>query len=346
MRRKFPDFCVTETTPPSRRICLTPTRNESWIIKPFLSAAKLWSDDIIVVDQNSTDGTLEELQKTSRVHVITNPCADYNEVYRQRILIEAARRLSGKRILIALDADEALSANSISSADWKKISEAAPGTVLRFKWVNLLPGFRRAWIPPQRIACGFVDDGSEHSGTQIHNQRVPRPAQAPVIDLDDIVVLHFQYVVWERMLSKHRWYQAWEHINNPDKKPLEIFRKYHHMHGSWDDTEITDVRTEWLEAYGHAGIDFTTLRCEEITWWDQEIVAMLLKHTPTHFSRIALWDKNWNSIAAKLKIDGAGITDPRGFADRAIHRLLAATQRRRTNVGVRLFERFLRSIGW
>ena len=49
---------------------------------------------------------------------------------------------------------------------------------------------------------------------------------APVLDINDFVVLHFQFILWERMVSKHRWYQAWEHQKNPNKGALEIFRGF------------------------------------------------------------------------------------------------------------------------
>src|SRR5438132_1512267 len=83
-------------------------------------------------------------------------------------------------------------------------------------WIlgKILPGFRQAWIPSTPTAFGLVDDGADHSGARIHNPRLPWRQDCPVLDLEDIVVLHFQYVVWERMASKQRWYQAWEHTRH------------------------------------------------------------------------------------------------------------------------------------
>lgn len=54
---------------------------------------------------------------------------------------------------MALDADEALSANVLDSAEWRAALAAEPGTVLRLRWANLLPGCRRAWIPPEPAPC-------------------------------------------------------------------------------------------------------------------------------------------------------------------------------------------------
>jgi hypothetical protein len=330
----------------SHRICLTPTRNEAWIIKPFLAVAKTWTTDVLVADQGSSDGTLETLRTTPGVRVLINDSAEYNESHRQQLLLSAARELPGKRLLLALDADEALSANWRESSEWERICNAAPGTVLRFPWVNVLPGFQRGWIPPSLIACGFVDDGTEHSGGRIHNRRVPFPAGAPVIDLKEIVVLHFQFVAWDRMVSKHRWYQAWERIHHPERGPLELFRQYNHMHGSWDRSEMYTLRPEWLEGFARDGVDFKSLRAEPVTWWDKEIVQMLREHGPERFRKLAIWDKDWNAVAADMKVNGISLDDPRSLTEKIAHHLLAATQKHRANWGVRGLEWLLRSRQW
>ena len=168
-----------------------------------------------------------------------------------------------------------------------------------------------------------------------------------MIDLDEIVVLHFQYVAWERMISKHRWYQAWEHLKHQQKGPLEIFREYNHMYGSWDKSEIHPLQPEWLEGYDRAGIDFRSLQSEPVTWWDREIVDMLREHGPEHFRRIAIWDKDWNAIA---RSDG---NEWRGFIRSAVRLgedrsspAQGVTQSRRSNLAVRGFERLLRMTGW
>jgi Glycosyl transferase family 2 len=88
-------------------ICLTPVRNESWIIKPFLAASKMWADHVIVAE-GCSDGTLELLQSTRDVETIINAAKTYDE-RPQRLLVDKAREIPGKRILIVLDADEILS---------------------------------------------------------------------------------------------------------------------------------------------------------------------------------------------------------------------------------------------
>jgi len=327
-------------------ISLTPTKNEHWIIEKFIAATKLWAHRVIIADQGSTDGTLNVIQTTRGVEAVINDSPIFDEVHRQRLLINQARSVPGRRVMIALDADEVLSANSMDSDEWRKIYDARPGTVLRFRWVNILPGFKRAWIPDQRKRCGFIDDGSPHSGKRIHNQRIPGGTDAPVLDLHEIVLLHFQYVSWERMRRKHRWYQAWEQLNNLKDQPLQIFRQYNHMNGSWKDHEMFDVQPQWFDGFERAGIDFRSLACEPITWWDRELVELLRAHGPEYFRRLAIWDEDWNRMAAQLGVADRSLADPRSVFERCIHRALKLSQNHRGNLGVRAFEKFLRSMGW
>ena len=326
------------------RLCLTPTRNERWIIAPFLAAARRWATRVIIADHGSTDGTREFLESAHGVEVLRNPSVHYDEAGRQRLLLGAARRVEGPRFLLGLDADEALSANSAGSADWARIAAAAPGTVVRLRWVNLLPGLREAWIPPGHTAFGFIDDGSPHEGRAIHSPRVPCPAGAPVLDLNEIVVLHFQYTAWERMRSKQRWYQAWELLNGG--RPLETYRRYHHMHGGWPREEIVPVDPAWLSGFADLGADFDRLQPESIPWWDRELVELLARHGPGRFRRLAIWDRDWNAVARELGDKSPALDDPRGALERSVHRLLALTQSRRDGWTARGLERALRLAGW
>jgi hypothetical protein len=329
-----------------RRICVTPVRNEGWIIDRFLAAAMTWATDVVVADQGSTDETQPTLRKTAGVHLVINDSPAYDENHRQRLLLDRARQIPGNRILIGLDADEALSANITSSDNWRRLDTAQPGTVVRFRWVNVLPGFTHAWIPSALVPFGFVDDGSPHNGRRIHSPRVPQPDGAPIVDIQDVVVLHFQFVAWDRMVSKHRWYQAWEHVTHRLKSALEIFREYHHMYGSWDESEIHPIDPKWFDEYKRRGIDFQALRSEPITWWDSEVLAMLEQHGPDQFRKIDIWDKDWNSVAEQLGRPKRDLSDPRSPFEKAAHRMLRATQKNRSHFTVRTLERILRTTGW
>lgn len=331
---------------PVQWVCTTPTKNESWIIGPFAAAAKTWANHVIVADQLSTDGTREQLRQTPGVDLVLNDSTTFDENHRQQLLLSRARMIEGQRVLIGLDADEAFSANARSTSDWQKIVSAKPGTILRFRWVNILPGFKHAWIPPGHTPFGFVDDGSTHTGKKIHSPRVPYPENAPILDLNEIVVLHFQYVLWDRMLSKQRWYQAWEHIKHREKGALDIFRQYNHMVTGWKKQEIHPIRPEWLSRYEQAGINFKALVSEPVTWWDREVLQMLSNSGTKEFRRISVWNKDWTALGRQLGLSENDLSDPRTAWEKLAHRLLAASQNHRSAFFVRSFEQLLRRTGW
>lgn len=332
--------------------CLTPTRNEQWIIRQFTLAAGLWADKIIIADQKSDDRTSEIARKHPLVEVIENDSNSYDELARQRMLISASRAskksFSDKQtVLFALDADEAISSNLATSEQWLRALESPPGTVLRFRWVNILPGFTKCWIPKEPIAFGFVDDGSEHNGSQIHSRRVPWPVGAKVLDIDDVVVLHFQYVSWNRMRSKQRWYQAWEHLNFPSKRPIQLFRQYNHMY-AWPKSEIQPLRSEWIDGFDKASVDFKALSSNGPTWWDMEVLGMIKRYGASKFRKIDIWDMNWELLNRQIDSseNSSSLRDPRNLLERWIHTLLRKTQVIQSTFYVRATQVALRSLGW
>ena len=72
-------------------ICLTPVKNEAWILHAFLKATSLWADYIIIADQMSTDGSREIALSYPKVILIDNDNQEFNEVERQKMLIDKAR---------------------------------------------------------------------------------------------------------------------------------------------------------------------------------------------------------------------------------------------------------------
>jgi Glycosyltransferases involved in cell wall biogenesis len=92
-------------------ICLTPVKNESWILERFLKCTSLWADHIIIADQNSDDGSEEIAKSFQKVIYVKNSASQFNEPERQKLLINEARKISGEKVLVALDADEALTGN-------------------------------------------------------------------------------------------------------------------------------------------------------------------------------------------------------------------------------------------
>lgn len=325
-------------------ICLTPVKNEAWILDRFLRCASLWADRIIVADQGSDDDSVAIARRFPKVTLIENNSPTYDEGARQRLLLEAARRIPGQRILIALDADEMLTANWSNSSEWSAMRAASPGTVIRFQWVNLRPDLETCWLGPRHMPLGLVDDNSEHVGGLIHSNRLPVAPKAPSFELGEIKVLHYQYTDWPRMESKQRWYQCWEQLRQP-RRPAQIYRQYHFMHAI-PATQVLPVRTEWFDDYRRQGIDLTSTCREGSDAWDRQVLQMIQEHGPATFRRINIWDVDWARHAIQAGMDRAAIRDPRSWLDRAVLRWLGKTQQRYTRPFNRLVQWLLRFVGW
>ena len=331
-------------------ICLTPVKNEAWILERFLQCTSTWADHIVVADQQSDDATPEIARRYEKVTLIDNPHPGYDEQARQQLLIDAARQLpltdpAGPRILVALDADEILTANWMTSPEWIRLRTAAPGTIITFQWANVGPNVSGAWVDADEKPFGFVDDGSPHEGSTIHSPRVPVPAGAPRLPMTEVRVLHYQYANWARMTSKQRWYQCWERLNHPEKRAITIYRQYNFMHA--DVRRAQPLRPKWLEGYEQLGIDMRSIPSEPHYHWDREVTEMLRTHGTERFRKLAIWDVDWTEMGHRIGYNVNGeLADPRSPFERTVHRWLRMTQPNMLNPLVRLIQKSLQVAGW
>ena len=319
-------------------ICLTPVKNEAWILDLFLRCASIWADRIIIADQGSDDGSAEIAHRFPKANIVRNAGASYDEWQRQRLLIDEARKIPGPRVLVALDADEVMSANLRDCPAWHKALAAPPGTVVQFPYVNVLPDRGLFWRVPDNRPLGYVDDGREHVGRDIHSPRVPVYRRCPTVTIESAVVMHYQYADWERMESKHRWYQCWERINHPERTGVSIYRQYHHMYSIGPD-DLSPLPGEWLAGYTASGIDTNSFVKEQPYRWDAAVVELIDKYGADHFSDIAIWDQDWTDVAHSIGyVDVSRFSDPRTRDQRALQDRLARTQAFASRPGVRLLD--------
>lgn len=307
-------------------VCLTPIKNEDWILDRFLSTASLWADHIIIADQYSTDKSVAICRRYSKVKLIRNRNRKFNEPERQKLLLDEARKIPGPKILLALDADEFLTPECIQPKIWQPIIHLSPGTVIWFDWLNVTPGFKKYWLAPRKMPFGFVDDGSIHQGNLIHSPRIPLTSTAKNYFPDSLKVLHFQYTDWQRMNSKHRWYQAYEETVNHQHDPVSLYRTYHHMYSSH---HLVTLPPHYLKKYHELGIDLAVSLQNNTYWWDQELKKILASHQPSTFAWLDIWQNEFKSM------------DPRKWYHMLLHLYLRYTQPFTYLLPINLFDRLL-----
>lgn len=321
-------------------ICLTPVKNEAWILDRFIQCVSLWADHIIIADQMSTDGSREIALKYPKVQLLHNPSTTFNEPIRQKLLLDAARQIPTKeqrKLFIALDADECLTGNFNESTEWQIIYNAPRGTIIRFDFLNIHSNKKQYWLGGNK-AWGFMDDDvSEHQGRLIHSFRIPLPSNTPTIYCKDIKVLHYQFTDWLRMTAKHRWYQCYEVINRPNMHAISIFRMYHHMYGL-QKSQFQSLKPEWFDFYEKNGIDMFSVNKEKTYYWDNQVETHFEQYGTKYFAMLNIWQNASNKFP-----------DPRSFMQKILHRYLLWSQyyyAQKFPVGtvVRYFDKFLKWI--
>jgi len=308
-------------------ICLTPVKNEAWILERFLKCASIWADHIIVADQGSDDGSREIAQRFPKVLLIENKAKEFNEPERQKLLIEAARRIPGQKLLIAIDADEFLTANFRESLEWELVLRAVPGTVIKFQWACVLPDRKSYYLFPAEFPLGFMDDGTDHNGRIIHSPRLPLPENTARICLNGIKVLHLSTIDWRRFTSKIRWYEAWEFLlQRWDKRLVQLYRLYHTSFYIPKD-KMVDLPSEWTDGYG-PDINILDVPTEPFYRWDREMIRLFREHGTKKFRKLAVWDVDWNAMYRLIYQSEPSdpINDPRSRFDRWVHSRLEKTQ--------------------
>lgn len=302
-----------------------------------------------MLDQLSDDGSAEIARRFPKVHLAHYPDLTYDDPIRRGMLVDLARALVPEpRILVALDADEFVASDSWQHPEMNEFLSAAPGTVGRMRWINVLPDEPRAWIPQERTDFMFVDDGSPFRGDPMHGPRLPGISSSTTMDLDGPKVVHLQYLDWERMRAKQRWYQAQERVQYPRKRPIQIYRQYHRMYVIAPH-ERHPLRHEWFAGAGFdSAVKFLAVERHDAYPADARVLDLLVSHGVERFRRLELWDGKWERRVRALRrsVPAVLITDPHSRTERWVFRWLARTQSQADRRRIRWVQRALRLCGW
>lgn len=325
----------------------TPVKNESSILDTFLTAAREWADHVIVLDHLSTDGSGEIARRHVGVQIIQHPHERFDEDVRRSTLVEAARALAPPRVIFAIDADELLTPTWSTSEAWRSLDTLDPGTIVEMRWVNLLPGGEKAWIPNEWFGFAYVDDGAPHTAGKIHSGRLPGNSKSPRFRIDDVLVLHLQFLNWPRMKSKQRWYQCWEVVNGFSKRPIQLYRQYHRMEAI-PDNEIFPVNDAWIGPRERTAMEQHSSAEQAPFRWDGEVVDWLIEHGPKRFRKLDIWDVDWEDLALRTgrTVSPDSLRDPRDPFIRFVHGWLRKTQIRAGDPWIRWMQRLLIPLGW
>lgn len=293
-------------------IVVTCVKDEAWMLDRFLATCSQFADHIIISDESTgLDNSLEIYKNYPKVILHHNSGKPVRGDIRRQFVFQEARKIScDKRIIIAIDSDEILSANMNESIEWKTVLDSDPGTLIYLQWVTLWKSNNFYRVDSPNLFGSYnrqiwIDDGSSEIPTigyqEMHMAYNPLQAKKNIY-LNEIVCLHYQCCNWPRMESKHRYYRAHEKANIKKLSDLAIHRIYGHFMSRKN--EIRKSPPEWFDGWIKKGIDMTSVQVESLNHFDLSVIDILNKNESNYLQFQDIWRVNWDSLFKQAKQEG------------------------------------------
>lgn len=270
-------------------IALLPFKNEAWVLPTYLSSVTKIADEIVALDDGSTDDGRSILEEAGAI-VFTHNFGKERVVQmsaRRTRLLEEGRRHGGTHF-IWLDADETFSADFLPSAR-ETIAALKEGEKLSLRWVHLWKKvtyylddpdspFGHAW--KDIIVCDSPTYSFENRF--LSEARTPGPHDKLVrLPEEQGVVLHFQFARWDAVQMKQVWYRCMELIEGSRNA-----RYINHTYSVTLDTPT--LRTLPLPAQWTNEILLPKITLGE-DWHEREIIAWFDAFGVLFFEPLQIW---------------------------------------------------------
>jgi hypothetical protein len=285
-------------------IVLTPVKNEAWIIERFLKVTEKFADAIIIADQFSTDETVAIALRCPKVHLIINDNPEYDEAYRQVLLIEKARDLyKGKKCLLALDADEVMTADSLDSAFWNNLHKIEPGTVIGFEKPDVISPIENCIRHESFFYLGYIDDGEPHQGKKIHSVRIPKKDSSPLLNIVDVKFMHYALTRKLEYRARQRQYSVIENIKNVSPFYRRLLSYSPRINDYMAKHNISMTPSCWFNGWEELGIDMRTIPSTEFNTYNLQVLEIFKKYGVEKFYMDDIWDIDWVEFSKKISDD-------------------------------------------
>jgi hypothetical protein len=278
-------------------VVLTPVKNEAWILERFLATTSYFADLIIIADQQSDDGSVEIAKSFPKVHLISNQQVEYDEASRQKLLIGEARKIvDGPKLLLALDADEIATGDSVGSLGWQTIFKQKAGTVIHFEKPDLLFPLEHCHRKSDFFPLGYVDDGAEHTGRKIHSPRVPIKLTSPRLMVNEIKFMHYALTREREYWARQRYYSILENVNKTSNLITRL-RNYSASVFEAKKPEQRAIPASWFSYWQQEGIDMTSIQTSDANHYNLRALQLLQSHRDRFFQLDDIWQLDWAGIS-------------------------------------------------
>jgi Tfp pilus assembly protein PilF len=311
----------TEPTVPSEKkiVALLATQNDGLRLPNLLKSLSRFVDSIVVLDDNSTDTTLQLLraeQSNYRIESILEqgyPAAD--DMHKKNLLLKTGRQLSGTHFLMA-DVNEILTANLLEGDLFRSaLLELEPGESLALKRIRLLNDTYHYLVDESSEqlnyrTIAFADDGKiQFSSEYSEHNAVPKELHGKKYQIEGNQYGLLQYTQANLLNSQlyHAWQLMSERIRKPQRKVQEINQRFE-LSGALPSHELVEIKKEWIA--GYPDLDTSVYsepdvpRIKQMLRWFSEYDSVL-------FNGLDINDVDWDTLRRQYgkemqKLDASG----------------------------------------
>jgi glycosyltransferase involved in cell wall biosynthesis len=284
-----------------RPVALFAFKNEEKFLKSLVSSLTGVVDEIVAIDDFSTDRSVEVLEKASRefkIPILISPGIaekkDYPVEKLRQKLLELGRQRNGTHF-VCLDADEAFTANFHLKA--KKVMETLlPGQKITMQWLAMWKSLdhyrddKSVWSNNFKdfIVC---DDGkiSAEEGL-IHKGRTPgNNSEDMLIRLNPKygAVFHYQFSDWKSFQIKQAWYRCIE--KTLSNKSDDSINQTYKITMEDPNALVTAIPEEWRSKSNCLPSLNLYEDHRKNNWHLQEIRKMIKQHGVEKFKGLQIW---------------------------------------------------------
>jgi hypothetical protein len=270
-------------------VALLPFKNEEWILPTYLSNVVPWVDEIIAIDDQSTDSGSQILSECPKVTVVRNEEileSGWPE-YNIRLKLLELGRAAGGTHFVCLDADETFSSNFVPIA--RRVIDN-PGQKVAMQWLALWKSVEHyrddgsVWSNNFKDFIVYDQPDLGHDYAFLGVGRTPGPNDDERwlrLNPKHGTVFHYQFAHWTNFQLKQAWYRCSELLKG---LPVGAINSKYSITLEDPTTKVTEIPESW-----RSGVPQPEITKVPPSWHLGVIKQWFQEHGPERFAPLQIW---------------------------------------------------------